>query len=156
MMRKPRLGLAVLVGVVLAFVVGSVLLIEVAPAAARLPKLSSGLRARVLRFAQETGRPPDSLAALALADPPSAQFVADPWGQDFQYAVSPDGVVTLTSLSGCATIGAAAKSDSIRVWRFRLRNAKAGSNDPVIGDEEEGWIGNDRWGKPKTAITQSK
>jgi hypothetical protein len=156
MMRKPRLGLAVLVGVVLSLGVGAVLLIDVVPVASRLPNLTSGLRARILRYSQETGHPPQSLATLAIVDPPSRQFVTDPWGQDFQYAVSQDGVVTRTSLSGRATIEEAAKDDAIRVWRFRIKSDKPVGDDLATGASEEGWIGNDRWGKPKTATSQSK
>ncbi len=140
----------------LAFVVGAALLIDVVPKQSQLTKIVPGLRARILRFAQKTGRAPESLAALAVSDPPSAQFIADPWGRDIQYAVSPDGVVTLTSLSGYATIGDATNNDTIRVWRFGLRDPKSASNGSVLEDAEEGWIGNDRWGKQKTAITQSK
>lgn len=71
-----------------------------------------------MRFTRETGRPPGSLATLAIADPPATQFVTDPWGADFQYTFSPDGVVTLTSLSGRASIAEAAKDEVLRVWRL--------------------------------------
>ena len=152
-MRKPRLVFVAVVGVVLACLVGGMLLVEVVPKESKLTKTAPGLRARILRYSLETGHAPESLVALAVADPPSAQFVTDPWGQDFLYAASPDGVITLTSLSGYTTIGDAAKHDAIRVWRFRLKSSGGSS---MTGDADEGWIGNDRWGKPKTIITQSK
>ena len=155
-MRKPRLGFVAVVGVVLACLVGGMLLVEVVPKESKLTKTAPGLRARILRYSLETGHAPESLVALAVADPPSAQFVTDPWGQDFLYAASPDGVITLTSLSGYTTIGDAAKHDAIRVWRFRLRDPKDTPGGSMDGGAEEGWIGNDRWGKPKTIITQSK